>query len=157
MNTLRSKLKERLSDEKMADMDKSSDNDNATKDTMYYIRDAQLGKLELDSSGIILKQELDDGMLKLPPEIDNPSAAKTRERTNYDSVQTGATMNWVPRTHELKIKNRQGQIESDQDIVKKLFKRKISGWSHEAQRIMTVCNMFGYGCSDEGTIMIMVS
>lgn len=165
LNTLRSKLKERLSDDRMADLDKRSGNanannndDNGTKDTMYYIRNAQLGKLELDNSDVILKQELDDGMLKLPPEIDNPNAARTRERTNYDPVQTGASMNWVPRTHELKIKNRQGQIESDQDIVKKikkLFERKISGWSHEAKRIMTVCNMFGYGCSDEGTIMIM--
>ena len=34
-----------------------------------------------------------------------------------------------------------------------VFSKKISTWKPEAQRWMTACNLFGYGASDDATIM----
>ena len=112
----------------------------------------------MDKSGVILKEEIDNGLVDLPHDIDNEASEKTRARTNYTFATHGASTSWVPNTHELSIKNRQEEKKSDHDImakIKSLFSKDISKWSHEAQRIIIASSMFGYGCSDEGTIMIM--
>ena len=60
--------------------------------------------------------------------------------------------------HELKLKNRSERTQNAVDTVKdlhKLFNGEKTRFSKESLRIMAACNLFGYGCSDEGTIMIM--
>ena len=133
----------------------STDKTNVNIDnseSLFYIHNARAGKIDLDANaGVVHHDELEAGLLGLP------TSEKTRQ-TNYNAVMHGGSMSWVPTTHELKIKNRIGKTEKDRDIMQKLeklFGGDISSWSYEAQRIMTACSLFGYGCSDEATVMIM--
>lgn len=133
--------------------------DTTTKDnTLHYIQKGRCGKLDINSAGVILKKDLEDGLLDLPPNIDNLESEKTRSRTNYDVVYGGASGGFVPNTHSISVKNRDKEKLSDRNIVtsiQNLFHGEISTWSPEAKRIMVACSLFGYGCSDEGKLMIM--
>ncbi|KAL7530309.1 hypothetical protein ACHAXR_007396 [Thalassiosira sp. AJA248-18] len=119
------------------------------------------GQLNMENiSGVFLQQDLDSGLVALPNNIDNEASQKIRDnsRTSYKTAVHGSSMSWVPSTHKVEIKNRLGKTAKEHDIIQrleKLFDGEISTWSPEAQRIMIACSLFGYGCSDEATIMIM--
>ena len=71
---------------------------------------------------------------------------------------SGTTMSWIPRSHELKIKNRAKRTQGAVDSVKglhALFNGEKTIFNQDALRIMAACNQFGYGCSDEANIMII--
>ena len=164
LNEMLRKLKQRLADEKrhaLAREVSSSSKANVKSDnsnTLLYTYNSRIGRITLDESGVVLVSEFVSGLIDLPDQLNNKKSASARSRLKYEVATHGCSMSWVPNTHELTIKNRTAKKEKDSKIMSKLedlFNKEISTWSHEAQRWMTACNIFGYGCSDEATIMIM--
>jgi len=126
--------------------------------TLYYIRKARAGKLSLSGDFIITDDMLKEGLVPMTGNKGDEIFDKKRSWTTYKVVETGHSASWAPATHEVKHLNRKAEAEWEHDIMKKLkklFSGDISTWSYEAQRIMIACSLFGYGCSDEATIMIM--
>ena len=91
-------------------------------DALYYIIKSRVGKAHFDSTRAITKDEVEAGLLDLLAAIDNQDSQLTREKTNYKPVVTGKSMSWVPRTHELKVKNRSGQTEEEYATISRLNK-----------------------------------
>ena len=68
---------------------------------------------------------------------------ENREKTKYKYVVTGKSVSWVPRTHELEVKNRPGQTAEEHNIMSrlnKLFDSEISAWSYNAKLVMVECS-----------------
>ena len=125
--------------------------------TVYYIYQSRAGKMDVRDKPNLLRK-LKAGLIDLPDHLGNAKADETRSRTGYEVVLTGASMSWIPKTHELKIKNRAQKTKTAVDSVKSLhdlFDGKKTRFNKDALRIMAACNQFGYGCSDEANVMIM--
>ena len=104
-------------------------------DTLYYITKSRVRKAHFDSTGAITKDEIEAGMLDLPAAIANKNSQLTCKKANCKSVVTGKSVSWVPRTHELEVKNRPGQTVEEHNIMSrlnKLFDSEISTWSYNA-------------------------
>ena len=157
LHRLRNNIEEKVKQTKTK-MDLDTPADTTTKDnTLHYIRKGRCGQVDI-SAGVILEKDLEDGLLDLPPDIDNDQSEQTRSRTNYDAVYAGASGAFVPNSHGISIKNRDKEKLSDRNVaasIGNLFHGDISTWSPKAKRIMVACSLFGYGCSDEGKLFIM--
>ncbi len=70
----------------------------------------------------------------------------------------GTKQYFTPSSHLLAIKNREQEKDKSREIlasITTLFNSKICTWNDRAKGIVTIMNLFGYGCSDEATIFIM--
>ena len=77
----------------------------------------------------MLTRELETALLALPSEINTKEHESTRLRLNYEPANHGAAMSWIPKSHELRIKNRLEKTASNQSIVKRIenvFDHEIS-------------------------------
>jgi hypothetical protein len=104
-----------------------------TGNTLYYVRNAKAGKIEIGNHGIIHEDELLEGLVALPGNINDEEFDSTRRWTTYEAVATGYSSSWIPSTHDLKIRNRKAETEREHDIMlrlKKLFGGDISTWSY---------------------------
>lgn len=124
---------------------------------LHYMVGGLAGKVCMDPTmPVITHADLVSGLVSAPSDTDE--SAKSRDRIAYEIAQHGHATHWKPTTHVLKHKNRVGQSIKEHETINKLeglFSGDISTWSYTAQRIMVACSLFGYGCLDEGTIMIM--
>ena len=105
-----------------------------------------------------LRRRIENGLLPIPPEINDPTSESIRLRTTYDLASVGSCQSWIPRTHELKSKNRSKETTRAIASVKglhDLFNGERHRFGKKALRSMVLCNQFGYRCSDEAAIMIV--
>ena len=97
--------------------------------TLYFILGSVAGKVELDETGVLLHDEIRAGLEEVPEHLRDIANDRARARNKYAVAFTGASMSWIPTTHELQIINRTAQIERERAIVAKLndvFPKKIS-------------------------------
>ena len=129
--------------------------DDVDNHTLYYVYRSRAGKIDVRNKPNLIKK-IQAGLIDAPALDGN--AQDSRHRTGYDVVVSGTTMSWIPRSHELKIKNRAKRIQGAVDSVMSLhalFNGEKTIFNQDALRIMAACNQFGYGCSDEANIMII--
>ena len=94
-----------------------------------------------------------------------PRREKDMYEGDEDSLPTtiktqfiGTQQYFTPSSHLLAIKNREQEKDKSKEIltsITTLFNSKICTWNDQAKGIVTIMNLFGYGCSDEATIFIM--
>jgi len=94
----------------------------------------------------------------LPKELKEISKASTRGNTFVSERTCGSSRVWVPNRYATPVySNQVGSIGEDVEVSKNLkdqFKKKLCKIQADKHRYMAACNIFGYGCSKEGTVMI---
>ena len=60
--------------------------------TVIHIQQSRAGKIQLDNTGIVHEDELREGMVPLPNDIDDDKSEETRGRTKYYAAQAGKSM-----------------------------------------------------------------
>ena len=119
----------------------------------YYLGTAA-GVLDLvgpPTDHVLVHEDLKRGLLD--PNNTNPPPGNLRVVRNLAGHKY-----FLPPSHELAVKNRSAERESNKTIVDRirdLLSKDISTWSEKAKRIFTAMSTFGYGCSDEGTRFLM--
>ena len=94
----------------------------------------------------------------LPKQLREKAKASTQGNTLVSERTCGSSRVWVPNRYATPVySNQVGSIEEDVEVSKNLkdqFKKNLYKIQADKHRYMAACNIFGYGCSKEGTIMI---
>lgn len=136
------------------------DGDADHKFELCFIYRGRVGRIMIDSSsGVVFLEDFEAGLESLPHDQDNENKQAIRDAASYDVDRLGACFCFVPRGAVAKAKAALTLLEESAEIVRK-FRRlfhidsKQHRFSPEAVRYMTAGNLYGYGCSREGMIMI---
>ena len=129
----------------------------------YNLNGGRAGSINLNNTilgqGIILADDLVDGLEPLPAEINNKDAAKTRRKKKWKVSRYGAAQVVHPKGTHLVTTRELNKYKKNSKIIKKLedlFSGEQSSWSRTAMMIMTAGGLHNYGGSDEA-FEIMIS
>lgn len=94
----------------------------------------------------------------LPKQLREKAKASTRGNILVSERTYNSSRVWVPNRYATPVySNQVGSIGEDVDGSKNLkdqFKKNLCKIQADKHRHMAACNIFGYGCSKEGTVMI---
>ena len=128
----------------------------STQDCFHYTLNGRAGQVCI-GDGIFILGDLENGLIDLPPEIDNPKSEGIRKHQKATPIKSGSSQWWTPNGTSLIQKSYLTKLRKSATIVKKLedlFSGEKSLFSRGAQSIMAAYNLHNYGGSDESTEMI---
>ena len=125
---------------------------------LFYSLSGRAGKVKIQSDGVILAEDLLNGLSPLPFDIDNERSETVRVKRPMDFARYGRSTCWIPAGTELVSKSYLTKLKESATIVKNmkdLFGSEKCVYSKEALTRLAAWNLHNYGGSDEATQMIM--
>ena len=130
----------------------------------YVANGGMPGKIDLNNTlinGVILKEELEEGLNVTPPEISDHGAANTRKKRQWVVARFGKSEFYVPSGTTVVSTQFYNRLTRSNDMINRLrdlFDGERCHFSEYGKLILTVGGLFNYGGSDESleTIMAMV-
>ena len=127
--------------------------------TIYYTLLGRAGKIEVGSDGIIFLDDLIDGLVELPPKLDNDKSEAVRSKRECVQVQYGQSQGWIIPGTALVGKDYLTKLKKSNVIVKNLrdlFDGEQCGFSRENLERIAAYSMHNLGGSDEGTAFVIM-